>query len=101
MHNAMPHMTLRDSIFNTALHLARTRGVQNVMRGQIAYLLGCSEGVVSYHFKTMCALRDALMTHAIKEKDLALIAQGYVTRHPIVMKAPEALLRRAMSGQFK
>lgn len=71
-----------------------------ILRGRIALLVGCSEGVVSYHFKSMAALRDAIMTHAVKTKDLPLIAQGYVVRHPIVMKAPEALIRRAMSGQI-
>lgn len=96
----MPHTTLRQKIFVVALELSRTRGLHHVCRGKIAANLGCSEGVINYHYKTMAALRTAVMKHAIEKEDLMLIAQGYVTRHPLVMKASEALLRRAMSGQL-
>lgn len=87
---------LRARIFETALSLAHSRGYQYVYRWRIAALVGCSEGIVSYHFKTMAELREAIIAHALSNKDYELIAQGYVTRHPLVMKASKILIRRAL-----
>lgn len=91
------HSTLRTKIFETALTLAHSRGYQHVERKRIAQLVGCSEGVISYHFKSMVALRNAIVAHAIQKEDYRIIVQGYLARHSLVRKAPEALIRRALA----
>lgn len=93
-------MTLRTQILATAVEIAHTLGYQGVHRWRIAKRLKCSEGVVSYHFKTMPKLRDAIIAHAIETEDYKIIVQAFASRHPLALKAPEDLIRRAMSGRL-
>ena len=85
-------------ILSAAISLSHTLGYEGVTRTRLARRLKCSEGLISYHFGTMAALRDAVMTSAIQTEDFKLIAQGYLGKHPVALKAPVELIRRAMSG---
>lgn len=79
-----------------AIELARVRGYEHVYRRRLAKRCKCAESLVSYHYSSMSKLRDAIIAHAIETEDLQIIAQGFASRHPLVLRAPEELKRRAI-----
>jgi AcrR family transcriptional regulator len=86
---------MKDAILSAAMQLANLSGFKKVTRANIAAKADVAPGLVSYHFGDMKKLRDAMVERAVESKNLKLLAQALADRHPIALKAPDALRRAA------
>lgn len=76
---------------SAALVLARTVGYDRVTRDALATAHGCSPALVSYYFATMPQLKRAIMSAAIAERDLVVLAQGLAAKDSKALAASPAL----------
>lgn len=67
-------MTLKETILSEAVNLAVKFTLGGVTRRRVAGAARCGVGTVNYHFKSMRALHDAVITHAIENENLPLLA---------------------------
>lgn len=88
-------MTQQSTILGAAVKLARKGGFNNMTKEVIAHEAGTATGSINYHFKTMVGLRSAVMVYAVEHEVLEVVAQGLVAKHPVALKAPEALKKQA------
>jgi AcrR family transcriptional regulator len=85
------------SILDAALRMARLHGYQNITRVDIAVAAECSEALVSSYLGTMVQVRRAVVRAAIKQKDLAVLAQALAAKDTHAQKAHENLRRAAVA----
>lgn len=64
----------KQKIFKATLTLARRRGIHNVLKKHIADHLDCATGTINFHWKTMAALRKAVIIESRATEDMDLIA---------------------------
>lgn len=91
----------KEDILAAAVPLAVKLGYSNVSREKIAEAAGVSGAVLNYHFGTMLQFRRDLMRYAIKQKALAIIAQGLSSGDAQAVKAPEDLRRLALDSLMR
>jgi AcrR family transcriptional regulator len=90
-----PELRRKTKILNAALELAETHGFSIITRDQIAESVGCSTGIINFHFGTMKQLRRAVVGEAIRVRNLRVLAQALAINDPRARKAPEKLRRSA------
>lgn len=86
----------REIILNAAVFLAEKQGYRQVIRDDIARLVGISGAAVQYHFKTMDLLRDALMEFAVKTRNAKVVAQGLALSDTRALAADDKLKQEAL-----
>ena len=84
-------------ILDTAVKIALKVGYRNVTREAIAARAGIATGTVSYHFKTMGHLRDAVVRYGVTHRILAIVAQGLAADHKLTRDI-DANLKRAAAA---
>lgn len=84
-----------DQIIAAAVSLSEDFGYANITRDQVAEAAGCSPALVSRHMGSMDELRTAVVTEAVAQKNLNILAQALIERHPIAVAAPQELRRKA------
>lgn len=84
------------SILQAAVIEARHHGYANVTREAIAQRAECATGLVSHYFGTMVDLKRAIMSEAVRTRELRIIAQGIADGHPKAKRAPEELRHAAL-----
>lgn len=89
--------TIRCNILEVAYQLAQVDGWNNFKRDDVAEKAGVATGSVSYHFKTMDGLRDAVMRKAVHTRCLSIVADGLAARNACAQAAPEGLKREALA----
>jgi len=72
--------TRRRIILEAAIKVCRETGLHGITRNQIAQVANVGDGTVNLHFNTMPKLRDAVMRHAVRIQDPAILAEMLV--HP-------------------
>lgn len=82
---------MKVQILESARTIARLHGLDNVTRIAVAKKSGCAEGTVSYHYKSMSKLMDAVVTDAIKHNDVGVVGQALSRKHRLTRNLPEAL----------
>ena len=85
----------REQILAAAVTLAAKVGYKNITREAITDRAGCSPRLLNYYYSTMDQLKRDVMRHAIKERVLAIVAQGLTAKDPHAMKAPDDLKKLA------
>lgn len=86
----------KQDILAAAVIEARQQGYNNVSREAIAQRATCSPALVSHYFGTMVDLKRAIMSEAIRTRELRIVAQGIVDGHPKAKRAPEDLKLEAL-----
>lgn len=88
-------------LLGVALHLAAAHGWRSLTRESIALAAGVSPGLVSARLGTMEALRRSVMRAAVRERVVAVVAEGLCARDRQAMRADETLraLAAAWVGQ--
>lgn len=81
-----------------AMTEAKQHGYTNVTRHDIALRASCAPALVPYYFGTMTELRRAIMSEAIRTRELCIIAQGIADGHPKAKRAPDELKREALQS---
>jgi AcrR family transcriptional regulator len=91
-----------DEILTAALKLSEKHGYSNITREQVATAARCSVGLVSKRMGTMDNLRRSIVSAAINQENLVILAQALVNNHPKALRAPQELRHRAAAvlGQF-
>lgn len=89
--------TRKLAILAAAMTEAKQRGYSNVTREAIAARADCATGLVSHYFGTMVCMKRAIMSEAIRTRELRIVAQGIVDGHPKAKRAPEELRRAAVA----
>lgn len=84
-------------ILQAAIATAKKKRLFNMTRIEVAAAAGCSAPLVGVHFKTMDALRDAVLAEAIKTRDLSLVAQGIAIAHPRCKRLSAELRAQAIA----
>lgn len=87
---------MKEIILSAAMQLANLKGYKRVTRADIAKRAKIATGSVSYHFKSMDKLRDAMVVRAVEAKNLKVLGQALANSHPLAKKAPEALRKAAV-----
>lgn len=83
-------------IMKAAMELAEKHGYHAISMRQVADRAKCSRSLVDYHFGSSKAMIDAIVDHAATWHNLPVLAQALIARHPIALKAPEALRKAAL-----
>lgn len=86
----------KSEILSAALAIGHEVGYQSIRWEALASRAQCSVGLVGKYFGTMNQLRRAIVSHAIDQKDLRVIAQAIVAGEPKVKSIDAGLKRRAM-----
>jgi AcrR family transcriptional regulator len=109
---AIKESVQRALILSAAMRLAKKKEFINVTREEIAAAAKCAPSLISYYFSRVGAPRrgqrgsakplqpdlyDAMMTEAVRVKDLGLIARGLATGNKIAESAPQSLRRDALA----
>lgn len=84
---------LKNTILQAAVKLAPRRGLYAMTRRDVAKAAGCGNGTINYHFESMESLREAVMSHAIENECLPLLAL-YVMVPKISRRLSPALKER-------
>lgn len=87
---------MQTMILSTAMQLANLHGFGKVTRNMIADRAEIATGSVSYHFKSMRKLQAAMVTRSIETENLKVLGQAIAAKHPLALKAADALRKRAM-----
>lgn len=85
----------KDTIVKAATHMAIKCGYDKLTRAAIAAELDIFPSSVSFHCKSMANLRDLVVADAIERGIAVVVGQALAHKHPLALKAPEALRRRA------
>lgn len=86
----------KNIILGSALSLAEKKGFNNFSSPELAEACGCNHSLIFHYFNNMDHLRHEIMTKAVTDKNLVVISQGLVDKHPIAIGAPENLKRSAL-----
>jgi AcrR family transcriptional regulator len=70
----------RDEILNAAIKLAEKDGYDRLKREDIARAAGCATGLVFRYLGSMNQVPRVIMGEAIRRENVAILAQGLVTR---------------------
>jgi AcrR family transcriptional regulator len=85
----------RDRILSAAMQVANLKGYKNVTRNDVAVKADAAVGLVNYYFGEMRKLQTEMVKRAIETENLKIVGQALANRHPLAVKAPEALRIRA------
>lgn len=88
----------KTQILAAAMELADEDGYANITRDGVAARAKCAMGLVNTYYSTMNELRRAVMSEAIRTKNLSIIAAGIVDKHPKALRASDELKREALAS---
>ena len=98
----MERPNLKQKILEAAIKIAEANGTKSITyparvlsKEKIAKRLGIATGSINYYWGTTKALVNAVMRHAVENKNAAIIAWGLLDRHPVALKAPASLRQEA------
>ena len=85
----------RVAILEAAIAVASKGHYQHITRKDIAEAAGTSGPLVRHYLGPMAELGDVLMTYAVKNSHLWVVAQGLMSGDRIAQLAPEELKNKA------
>lgn len=97
-------MTPKDrkaEILDAAFRSAKAVGFANLRQADIAALAKCAHGTVSLRWGTMGKLKTAVMSKAVADEHLPIVAAGLALGHPTARKAPADLKDKALKTLSK
>jgi AcrR family transcriptional regulator len=86
---------LKQLILDCAVQLATVHGFRKVTRRLAATKANCTLATVSYHFKSIPGLHDAIMRRGIELGLSMIVAQGLAEGHKDALNAPRSLRQKA------
>jgi len=84
-------MSTKDRVLSAAVSEAVRVGYGNITRDGVGKVAGVCGPSVLYHFRSMLALKKAVMAYAVRCAILEIVAQGVVSRDPVAEAAPECM----------
>ena len=93
---ARAHPTLRkEHILAAAVNISIHVGYDHVTRAEVAEAAGVSPALVTNYFFSMNNLRIEIMSSAVTNEILTVVAQGLAAGHPLAITAPSRLKNKA------
>src|ERR1700761_7726745 len=86
---------MKEQILEAAIFIASRQGFQALTRIAVAKRADVAEGTVSYHFKTMSRLHDAVVRCAIEYGNTPILARALADGHRLAKAAPLHLKEEA------
>lgn len=86
----------RTAILSAAVSLSRSAPYTRVTNLQIAECAGVSKSLVRRYFPRMEDFHTAIMETAVSDEILEIIATGIASRHPLALRAPAPLRKKAL-----
>jgi AcrR family transcriptional regulator len=86
---------MKQEILDGAVELATRVGFRNVTRRMAATKAKCALATVSYHFKSIPGLHDAIIRRGIELELSIIVAQGLAEGHKDAINAPRSLRQKA------
>lgn len=89
---------MKEKILQAAVKVAEALPLYAVTRGKIAKKAKCAPSLVSWYFKTMDELRDAIVARAVETNNAEIVAWAIAARHPKAdhVAVPVKLRREAL-----
>lgn len=78
------------------MSLANLHGLAGITRDNVAIKAGVAFGSVTYHWRDMKKLRNAMVERAIETENLAIVGQAIAASHPLVKGISQVLRQRAV-----
>jgi len=85
-----------DNILAAAVAVALREGFRGITRDQVAAEANSSVGLIYTYYRSMDSLRDEVMRVAVRDKHLAIVAQGVASGNVVAARAPAELRRAAL-----
>jgi len=85
----------REQILRAAIAVASKGHYKHISRREIAEAAGTSGPLVKHYLGLMSELSDVLMTYAVENRQLWVLAQGIMAEDPIALAAPDELKDKA------
>lgn len=89
-------ISTKDTILDAALTMAEEIGLHAVTRHGIAKRVGVSYGTIYNHLGGMPETRTEIIKHAVTKRNLRVLAEGIISKHPDALSAPLALKQEAL-----
>lgn len=86
----------KGEIIEAGLKLAEEIGVMNINRTNVGKRADVAAPTISYHFGTADQMRRAVMRHALKVKNLKVLADVIVAKDAFAEKIPSAVKAEAL-----
>lgn len=93
---ALQRTERRASILTAALVEAAAAGYDKMTREGVASRAGVVASSINHEFGTMDALREVVMSEAVANGHLIIIAQGLANGHPVARGAPRVVRQEAV-----
>lgn len=94
----MPGKKTKFKIMQAAIQLAKDSHYSKVLVIDIVELADVSVGALHYHYKSIQALRDELMTWAVENSILEIIGQGVSDKHPLCQNLSMEMKLKALNS---
>ena len=90
----------REEILACALRLAHATVYTHITREELALACDCAPATISLHLGTIQQMRREIISAAIAQRDLVVIAQGIVANEPKAKGAPDEIKRAALESML-
>lgn len=90
-----------EALLQAALKLAEKEGWRTLTRDAVAAAAGVSGALVTVRLGTMDSLRRMVMRAAVRQRCVAVVAEGLVVGSPHARKADEALRLAAQAWMVR
>jgi len=91
----MNRLKRRKQILHAAVKVAEKTGYLKVTRDEVARRANVSQGLIQYHFNSIDELRGEIIAEAVKEENVAVIAQGLGNVDAAALDASDVLKEKA------
>ena len=92
---------LRGVILDAAVTLARTKSYRELTPIEISQAAKCSKASIFWHFKTLDALRNAIVQRAVDENVMPVLAEAIAVKHPLTHDIAPSVRRAALLSLSK
>ena len=90
----------KKQLLAAALTLYENGGAEAATLSGVARAAGVSQALVTKHFKTREEMLNQILRAAIKTERRKAVLIGYLTGHPVAVKAPAYVLEAARHAVF-
>jgi AcrR family transcriptional regulator len=87
----------KTQLLTAAIRLANENGWFKLTHVQVATATGTARSLVNAYFGNKAALKDAVMVEAVKNRNIAIVAEGLVYRNSVALAAPASLRKQAQA----
>lgn len=89
---------MKSRMLKAAIKIAKKSGYKKISNTAIAKEVGCVESLVTFHFKKIENLRNAVIKNAIDESIEQTVAHAIILKEPIVIDFKKLIRQKWPNG---